>query len=105
MKTAIKLFRNQQRVGKTSAPTHWHWHGEGGHWEPVKSYSHPKSMAHGWAATTAYGGIILIFFEALTTTLFVLVLWSIQPIFCNEKLQEHGEGYSPASYKLVAICI
>lgn len=62
-------------------------------------------MAHGLAATTVYGGIILMFFEALITALFMLVLWSVQPIFCNEKLQEHGEGYSPTRYKLVAICI
>lgn len=46
-----------------------------------------------------------MFFEALITALFMLVLWSVQPIFCNEKLQEHSEGYSPTRYKLVAIHI
>lgn len=46
----------------------------------MKSHSHSR-MAHGRAATTVYGGITLIFFEALNTALFVLVLWSVQPIF------------------------
>lgn len=105
IKTSIKLFPNQQEVGKIPAPTHCHLHGEGGHWELVKSHSHTRSMAHGWADIPVQGGIILIFFKALTTALFVLVLWSVQLIFCNQKLQEHGEGYSPKSYKLVAICI
>lgn len=105
MKISIKLFPNQWQVGKISAPSHWDLHRGGAHWEPVKSHSHTRSMAHGLAATTVYGGIILMFFEALITALFMLVLWSVQPIFCNEKLQEHGEGYSPARYKLVAICI
>lgn len=105
IKTSKKLFPSQRQMGKTSAPTHWHLHGGGGHWEPVKTRSHTRSMAHAWAATTVYGGIILIFFEAFITALFVLVLWSVQPIFRTQKLQEHGEGYSPTRYKLAAICI
>lgn len=81
IKTSKKLFPSQRQMGKTSAPTHWHLHGGGGHWEPVKTRTHTRSMAHAWAATTVYGGIILIFFEAFITALFVLVLWSVQPIF------------------------